>query len=84
VIGWSAATIEPVGATVLVPHRRVPVVGRFARCTRCGTTLRPATIRHEQTLVFASCCPYCDGALTDAAASSGPAGQGVESSVFLG
>jgi hypothetical protein len=32
-------------------------------CPRCGLALHAATIEHEQALVFASCCPRCDGPL---------------------
>jgi len=37
--------------------------GDLLRCPRCGLALHPAVIEHEQALVFASCCPRCDGPL---------------------
>jgi hypothetical protein len=33
------------------------------RCPRCGLALHAGVIEHEQALVFASCCPRCDGPL---------------------
>ena len=39
------------------------------RCPQCGLTLHAATIQHEHALVFASCCPRCDGRLAGSAAS---------------
>jgi uncharacterized paraquat-inducible protein A len=56
-------TTVPV-ATVRIPHRRVAsglVPEQTMRCTRCGLTFHPATIQHDQTLLFAACCPRCDG-----------------------
>jgi hypothetical protein len=38
-------------------------------CAHCGVTLDAFTVEHEQTLVFASCCPRCDGPLTTGAGS---------------
>jgi hypothetical protein len=37
--------------------------GGFIRCHRCGLTLNQAAIQHDHVLVFASCCPRCDGPL---------------------
>ena len=51
------------------------------RCPACGLTLHAATIQHEQALVFASCCPRCDGQLTIGAASDSP---DLAPSIYLG
>jgi hypothetical protein len=57
-------------ATVLILHHRVPqsslVPERAMRCSRCGMTVHPAAVQHDQALLLASCCPRCDGQLTSA------------------
>ena len=59
---------EP-SATVLIPHHRVPqsclVPERAMRCSRCGMTVHPAAVPHDQALLLAY-CPHCDGQLTSA------------------
>ena len=58
--------------------RRVPPIpGGPRRCLRCGYTLNHAAIQHNLALVFASCCPRCDGPLagetgTDPTSSTRP------------
>jgi hypothetical protein len=66
------------------PSSPIPAADRRLRCTRCGLTIHPATIRHEQTLVFASCCPRCDGELAEAGVSASPAHIRSEPSIYLG
>jgi hypothetical protein len=58
--------------------------GAPLRCLRCGLTLHAATIQHEQALVFASCCPRCDGQLTTGEADNNPADPRSEPSIYLG
>jgi uncharacterized paraquat-inducible protein A len=66
-----------------------PARGRFAsgtalRCPTCGLTLHAATIQHEHALVFASCCPRCDGPLPPIVASDRPLDASRDPSIYLG
>ena len=45
------------------------MAGLPLHCPQCKLTLHAATVQHEQALVFASCCPRCDGPLATSAAS---------------
>jgi len=65
------------------PRRRF-TVGPPLRCPTCGLTLYAATIQHEQALVFASCCPRCDGPLPAIVASDRPVVSRSEPSIYLG
>jgi hypothetical protein len=47
-------------------HQPAHELAGAMRCRRCGLTLHGGAIQHDQTLVFASCCPRCDGPLLDA------------------
>jgi len=71
------------------PSRESPPAGRFTlgtalRCPTCGLTLHAATIQHEHALVFASCCPRCDGPLPPIVASDRPVDARREPSIYLG
>lgn len=57
--GPTVAASHPGFAPAPAPAAEAPL-----RCPNCGLTLHPATIRHEQVLVAAACCPRCDGPLT--------------------
>ena len=60
---------------------RAGASGHPVRCPECGLTLHAATVAHEQSLIFASCCPRCDGQLT---AQLHEAASCPEPSIFLG
>jgi hypothetical protein len=49
------------------------------RCGRCGLTLHRGAVQHDHTIVFASCCPRCDGPLVEAISTAA-----VDPSVYLG
>jgi hypothetical protein len=67
------------------PHaRRRFTPGTALRCPTCGLTLHAATIQHEHALVFASCCPRCDGPLPPIVASDRAVGARSEPSIYLG
>ncbi len=71
------------------PFERAQAQRRFTpgaalRCPACGLTLHAATIEHEQALVFASCCPRCDGPLPPTAASFRSVAARCEPSIYLG
>jgi len=54
------------------------------RCRRCGLTVGPGTVQQDRVLLFAACCPRCDGPLV-AEADDGSAHRGIaEPSIYLG
>jgi hypothetical protein len=65
------------------PRRRF-TPGAALRCPTCGLMLHAATIQHEHALVFASCCPRCDGPLPPIVASDRAAEARSEPSIYLG
>ena len=64
---------------------RGPRDDRFAggpvRCRRCGRSLELASMQRDETLVLASCCPWCDGPLVGVGTTGQP---DPDPSVFLG
>ena len=64
--------------------RRRFTPGAALRCPACGLMLHAATIQHEHALVFASCCPRCDGPLPPIVASNRPVAAASEPSIYLG
>jgi len=52
----NTADADPVASRRLRP-------GSAMGCTRCGMTVHPAAVQHDQALLLASCCPRCDGPL---------------------
>ena len=64
--------------------RRRFTPGAALRCPTCGLTLHAATIQHEHALVFASCCPRCDGPLPPIVASDRAVEARSEPSIYLG
>ncbi len=65
------------------PARRF-MPGAALRCPTCGLMLHAATIQHEHALVFASCCPRCDGPLPPIETGDRPAEARSEPSIYLG
>lgn len=64
--------------------RRRFTPGAALRCPSCGLSLHAATIQHEHALVFASCCPRCDGPLPPIVASDRAVEGRSEPSIYLG
>ena len=55
------------------------------RCSRCGLTVGPGTVQQDRVLLFAACCPRCDGQLVAADEDDGSAHRGIgEPSIYLG
>ena len=66
-------------------HTKPGLRGRFTpgaalTCPHCGLTLAAAAIEHEHALIFAACCPRCDGRLTNRATDT----QQADPSIYLG
>ena len=70
-----AARDHPPFATIPTAHvpDRPLVPERTMRCRRCGVTIHPAALQHDQVLLLAACCPRCDGPLIDEGAVPSPA-----------
>ncbi len=64
--------------------RRRFTAGAALRCPTCGLALHAATIQHEHALVFASCCPRCDGPLPPIVPGERPVAARCEPSIYLG
>jgi hypothetical protein len=64
--------------------RRRFTPGAAMRCPSCGLILHAATIQHEHALVFASCCPRCDGPLPPIVAGERAVEARSEPSIYLG
>jgi uncharacterized paraquat-inducible protein A len=73
---------DPESHAAARPRRFTP--GLPSHCPECGLTLHAVTVQHEQALVFASCCPRCDGPLTTGTANDSAASLRPEPSISVG